>query len=113
MAHRVYTVGRDQHADIEIGDNTVSRFHAEFVIGADGGYYLADRSSSGGTALWRDGAWQVVRQTGVDATDRIKLGGFELVVQQLIDLAPPGSVNAALPSGHVKRDPVSGEVIGR
>ena len=122
-----YVIGRSAQADIVLGDATVSRLHAEFVKGRDGTWYLTDRGSTGGTYLWDEGSWVLVKQGFIGPGDRLKLGTFECSVDDLLRRIPgsgevaPGPpdgepvegspVRDDRPQGPVWRDPVTGEII--
>lgn len=45
------TIGRSSNCDIEIGDGSISRLHAELVQRPDGGFQLSDAGSLNGTLL--------------------------------------------------------------
>lgn len=110
--HRVFIVGRDRSADIQLVDPSVSRLHAEFVLGADGSLYLADRGSSGGTYVRRGDRWETVRSAPIDAADVLRLGSYEVGAAELRQRAGQVARPAAeMPFGRVRRDPVSGQVI--
>ena len=122
-----YLIGRSSKADVVLGDSTVSRLHAELVRATDGAWYLTDRGSSGGTYLRDAKGWTPVRQEFVRPGDRLKFGGFECSVDELLRRissgepgasrpgdGPPGSgspIRDNRPAGPVLRDPVTGEVI--
>ena len=107
-------------------DATVSRLHAELVMGRDGTWYLTDRSSTG-TCLWDGENWVPVKQAYVRPGDRLKFGAFECSVDDLLRQIPDvggaasgppagdsgtGSpVRDDRPEGPVRRDPATGEII--
>lgn len=137
LKHRVLIVGRGRGADIRLGDASVSRMHAELVVGGDGTLHVADRSSANGTWIAVDGRWQRVTQRSVTPADRLRLGDARITVAELLSLAPEprsgyggsGSQPAGrggdmddelphrpenarnLPQGRVRRNPETGEVI--
>ena len=78
MAHQVLIVGRSRRADIRLRDLSVSRQHAELVVGSDGTLHIADRSSANGTWIEAEGRWQRLRQRTVAADDRLRLGNLEI-----------------------------------
>jgi predicted component of type VI protein secretion system len=128
--HTLYVVGRNKDCEIVLEDQTVSRQHLEVVVTADGRYYLTDMNSSGGTAVLRNNEWIAVRQAYVEKTDQIRLGELLMTVQELaiqINNYNSSSGSAAgkkpgsgaewnakdeLPEGPVKRDRITGEIIG-
>ena len=85
-----YVIGRSADADIVLSDLTVSRLHAELVCGADGRWYLTDRCSTGGTWLLDAGEWIPIEQDYVRAGDRLRLGGLECTLEDLLRLVPSG-----------------------
>lgn len=122
-----YLIGRSSNADIVLRDGTVSRMHAELVLGKDSTWYLTDRNSTGGTFL-RDGAdWVPVKQAFVHPHDRLRLGNFECSLGEMVrgiqtgGSTPAGSSGGAdgeaspapddRPVGPVRRDPLTGEIL--
>ena len=85
-----YVIGRSADADIVLSDVTVSRLHAELVCGADGRWYVTDRCSTGGTWLLDTREWIPIEQDYVRAGDRLRLGGFECTLEDLLRLVPSG-----------------------
>ena len=108
-------------------DATVSRLHAELVMGKDGTWYLTDRGSTGGTYLWHEGNWVPVKQEFVRPGDRLMLGAFQCGVDELLRRIPRGGgqtsgplddepaagspVRDERPEGPVRRDPATGEIL--
>ena len=127
--HRVLIVGRGREADIRLNHRTVSRLHLELVLGAGGEIHVADRSSRNGTRVRTDGKWQTLGATSVSLSDRLQLGDLEITVEELLRQTPsnrdntgrgvdPGAGGRAgadrdldLPSGKVRRNPETGEVV--
>ena len=136
MRHRLLTIGRSPKADIRLHDRSVSRLHAEFIVAARGTLYLADRSSANGTWVEAGGAWKRIRKRTVRPSERLRFGRAELTAAELLSriperpedragtrgsnrkaaVRPPGSTTGArddeLPSGRVRRNPLTGEVVG-
>lgn len=128
--HAVFSIGRGQDADIPLDDETVSRRHAEVTLTSDGKYYFADCNSSGGSYLLKDAAWVPLQQSFVEKTDQLQLGHYQLSVQELAMKIQEFSASAGsgtgnkpgsgaewnakdeLPSGPVRRDSSTGEIIG-
>ena len=122
-----YLVGRSAEADIVIGDATVSRLHAELVRGKDGTWYLTDRGSTRGTYLQAKGTWVPVKQDFVRPGDRLMLGAFKCVLDDLLrrisrsadagfgsldDKPGVGSpVRDERPDGPVRRDAATGDIL--
>lgn len=129
MKHRVLIVGRGREADIRLNHRTVSRLHLELVLGKNGEVHVADRSSRNGTRIRTNGEWRSLRAQPVSPSDCLQLGDLEISVEELVRRAPPerdhtgrGSDAGAggrpgadpdpdLPSGNVRRNPETGEVV--
>ncbi len=129
--HRVLIVGRGRQADIRLNHPSVSRLHLELVFGAGDEIHVADRSSRNGTRVWTDGKWQPLTAKPVSPGDRLQLGDLEITVEDLLRRAPPERVDTGrhigggaggrpdadpdpdpdLPSGKVRRNPETGEVV--
>ena len=132
---KLLLVGRSAHADVVIPDASVSAFHVEAVITADGRCHITDRVSAQGTYHRPSDAdaWTSVRQVFVDMSDQIRLGDYVSTVADLLggaldeglqdELAGTdggsGANSAAAadtvarPRGAVERDPVTGEIVKR
>ena len=121
-----YTIGR-RNTDIVIADAGVSRLHAELVT-VDGRFYITDCDSASGTQVYR-GGWQSIQQGFVTAQEKLKFGSKVYTALELLDMlgvrkplaagkyAAAGTKSEtepkdALPDGKVKRDAVTGEIIG-
>jgi hypothetical protein len=82
---RRFTIGRDRTTDIPVADESVSRFHAEIWLTPDGELVLADRGSSNGTELIRNGQISQLTQGAVLPSDEVRLGAATFVVKDLIE----------------------------
>ena len=129
MGHRVLVVGRGRRADIRLRDSSVSRLHMELTLGSDGTLHVADRSSTNGTWIDENGRWKQIAQCKVRPADRLRLGDVRIEVAELLRRAPPDKAaegagggqagdgrpgerpDNSLPSGPVRRNPETGEVI--
>lgn len=129
--HRVLIVGRGRQADIRLNHPSVSRLHLELVLGSGGELYVADRSSRNGTRVREDSGWRSVRAQQVSPADRLQLGDLTITVEELLRRAPPEQAELGrrteggggrrsgtdpdpdpdLPSGKVRRNPETGEVV--
>ena len=96
-----YVIGRSTAADIKLSDPTVSRLHAELVHSGDGTWYLTDRRSSGGTYRMDAGGWIEITQDFVRPGDRLRLGGYECTLDDLLRLIPavPGASSGSVADG--------------
>lgn len=77
------TIGRETSCDLVIEDATVSRQHASIELAEDGSVWVADADSSNGIFLHRNDAWIRFRKVTLCVGDRIRLGDYELPLQQL------------------------------
>jgi hypothetical protein len=68
------TVGRSQECDVTVGEETVSRFHAELCHGKSGGWTVRDLDSLNGT--WLNGSR--VREARVARGDVLRLGALRM-----------------------------------
>jgi predicted component of type VI protein secretion system len=117
-----YSIGRSKDSDVQLSDPSISRLHAELVITAESKYYLTDCGSSAGTYTMQGNEKTAINQKYVEQLDNLCLGEFHTSVQQLVAMIddPSGekgkkialAAKDDLPDGPVKRDPVSGEIIG-
>jgi len=67
-----------------IGDESVSRVHAEIWL-ENGTVMIADRGSSNGTRLLRDGSWVSLNFDAVQPADQVRFGSVALGVHDLIE----------------------------
>ncbi len=80
-----FTIGRAGTQDIIVDSPTVSRQHAELVIGNDGSLLLIDCGSTHGTFLERGGRSIPVRQEFISPTDTIRLGEHTLPAREILE----------------------------
>ena len=123
QGYSVYLIGRGSEVHICIDDTSVSRIHAELVVTKNDGLFLTDRASSGGTYVARNGSWHRITQDFVKQSDSILLGRHQTTVGKIINGIKQGTVKRAdevkqrshkeigLPSGPVRRNPETGEII--
>ena len=118
--YSLYQIGRSSAADIQIGDSSVSRIHAELLVTGNDAYYLTDCGSGGGSFIAHDGKWTPIQQQFIGATDDILLGRYQTTAQQLVSMLKDHQYNSAeqkrspvgdLPSGPVRRNIETGEII--
>ena len=121
--HTVYLIGRGSEVCICIDDTSISRIHAEVVVTTNGALLLTDRASSGGTYVARDGNWLRITQDFVKPSDSILLGRYKTTVEKIlqqvdsntgkqnVEAGQEAKEQDALPSGPVRRNPETGEVI--
>lgn len=86
MAQHTFAIGRSPEAAIRIPDTqrTVSMLHADVTITDDGRLYLTDRNSTNGTAVFRRGEWRSLRQDFVGPDERLRFGGHETTMAELL-----------------------------
>ncbi|MEO0465639.1 MAG: FHA domain-containing protein [Pseudomonadota bacterium] len=128
MAILTYTIGRAQGCEIPVEHATVSRRHAELVVGQNGILYLTDCASTFGTFRVHGGDWETIRQCEVRRSDRVCLGEHVTTIGELLaaveretppDASQSGSDTPAetpvalddRPSGNVRRHPETGEIL--
>lgn len=76
-------IGRHSDCEVSLADDSVSRFHAELVLGRNKRLFLVDRQSTRGTFVQR-GAWQRLdRADYVQEDQRVRFGDFEISVGDL------------------------------
>ncbi len=94
---RKFTIGRERGCDVLIGDESVSRLHAEIWL-EDGRIMLADRGSSNGTKLIRAGTPTPLAAEILQPGDQVKFGSVTLDLKDLIDAVEskhPGALTIA------------------
>ena len=127
-----YRIGRDKSCEVVLSDRSVSRQHAELVISKSGKFYLTDCKSNNGTFVGRGGKWVPVVQDFVEPDEVLLIGRHQSTAAQLMASARSpaqgggrGRHRAAasgsgqggreprkgLPSGRVRRDPGTGDII--
>ncbi len=90
---RTVRIGRGQGCDLVLTHVSVSRRHAELTIGPDGSLEIRDLQSTGGVFILRDGKEQSVSKARLKRTDTLRLGDYEISVEDLLSLvrdAPRG-----------------------
>lgn len=129
-------IGRGKDMDLRLRSAKVSRLHAKLTVlrnAADGrlDYRLRDCRSSNGSRVFRNGGWRDIVNEAVLAGEPLRLGDQETTASELYAdwlRTNPGNAGAAksalgrggkasptskdeLPSGRVKRDYRTGDVI--
>ena len=118
---KTYIIGRQNDCDVQIDAMTVSRRHAELTITNDRKYYLIDCAGGSGTYVAGETEWEEITQTFVGMSDTILFGRHQLTMNEIINAIETGKnvkmddvvalPDNDLPSGHVRRDPETGEPI--
>ena len=135
-----YRIGRDKNCEVVLSDSSVSRQHAELVVSKSGKYYLTDCKSNNGTFVGRGGKWLPVVQDFVAPDEVLLIGRHQSTAAQLMAGARGSRQNGArgsrqngargrhvgaasgpgrgggepkkdLPSGRVRRDAGTGDII--
>jgi pSer/pThr/pTyr-binding forkhead associated (FHA) protein len=83
---QIVRIGRGQGCDLVLTHASVSRRHAELTIDADGAMLIHDLGSAGGTFVLRGRKEIPATRTELERTDRLRLGDYEISVEDLIDL---------------------------
>jgi pSer/pThr/pTyr-binding forkhead associated (FHA) protein len=81
------TIGRGQGCDVVLSHVSVSRRHAEMIFMNDGTIEIRDLNSTGGTFVQRAGKEGSVTQTRLERADVLRLGDYEVSLQELLSLA--------------------------
>jgi len=121
-----YSIGRSSDCDILLQDATVSKLHAELVVSKLNRLFISDCNSSGGTYVCNErGKFEKVSQTFIEPNQLLLLGEWQgtatFLLSQIVkqssehtgehsdeqELMPSND----LPSGRVRRDPVTGEIV--
>lgn len=135
VSPETFTIGRAPGCEIHLAEASVSRRHAELVIGIGDVVYIVDCKSSHGTFVISDGDWMPIKQIYVKKTDRIRLGEYQSSVAALMEMIRKSDPRPSTepmklkngraangkkarektqdddrPSGRVRRNPVSGEI---
>lgn len=132
-ALETYKIGRDKSCDVVISDRSVSRHHAELTIAKSGKYYLTDCKSNNGTFVGRGGKWVPIEQDFIKPKEVLLIGRHQTTATQLlagarrrrapeaaagVETTPErgrgpggGDPGKGLPSGPVRRDPGTGDII--
>lgn len=76
-------IGRHSDCDVVASDESVSRFHAELVLGRNRRYFLVDRQSTRGTWVSRGGWQRLDRAEYVQQDERVRFGDSEFTVEDL------------------------------
>lgn len=114
MSFTTYTVGRSKDADIRYDDPGISRRHVEITRTDDGRLYLVDANSTGGTFVWRNNEWVVIKQGFIARGDRLSLGKMQVAASELYDrvagMQPRSSAQWEPVSIRPRRSALTGEV---
>lgn len=99
MAYAVLRIGRSPRADIRLDDGSVSRRHAHLLVLDDGRLWVVDRSSTNGTWIAVDGAWERIERRAVKRDDRLRFGDVEIVLSAMLGLARTAGAGAVRVDG--------------
>ena len=128
-----YRIGRDKNCEVVLNDRSVSRRHAELVVSKSSKYYFTDCNSNNGTFVGRGGKWVPIVQDFVGPDEVLLIGRHQTTAAELMASAVSpmqggasrsrdagrgrgsgpggGSAGKDLPSGPVKRDPGTGDIV--
>lgn len=76
-------IGRHPECDIVLGDESISRLHAELIVSRNRRFFLVDRQSTRGTWLYQSGWKRLDRGEYVQEDQRVRLGDHETTVSEL------------------------------
>jgi len=85
---KTFIIGRGRDSDILLTHGSISRRHAELVVGNDGSAEIRDLQSSGGTFLLRGGKEIPVTGAKLKPTDMLRLSSYDISVKDLLSLLP-------------------------
>lgn len=83
---QIIRIGRGQGCDLVLTHASISRRHAELAIGPDGAIAIRDLNSAGGTFVLRDGKEIPATRTQLRESDSLRLGDYEISVEDLVSL---------------------------
>jgi len=84
---RTVRIGRGQDSDVVLSHPSVSRRHAELTLNPNGAIQIRDLNSTGGTFVSRGGKERNVTTAGLERSDMLRLGDYEISVEDLLALA--------------------------
>jgi len=85
---KTFIIGRGRDSDILLTHGSISRRHAELVVGTDGSAEIRDLQSSGGTFLLRGGKELPVTGVKLKPADVLRLSSYDISVKDLLSLLP-------------------------
>ena len=89
---RTYVVGREPRCDVRLGDDSVSRRHAEVERLRDGRLRVTDCRSTNGTFVSDGADWRTFHQAVLEPTQRVRFGDYDLSVRRLEELCRAADV---------------------
>lgn len=114
-AYETYLIGRDIRCDLQIGDLSVSRMHAELIVARNGTAMLTDRTSTNGTYVETSTGWKEIQHRQIKSGMQVKFGDFKVSADKLLAVArrkpdptPPKEDDAR--DGELRRNPTTGEI---
>jgi len=93
-----FVIGRAPECHVVLGDDSVSRRHAELLVFPDGLLFLVDCHSTQGTRIARDGRDWALHQEVLMPGDRLTFGELELPVDALLEACRTSSGGRAAPA---------------
>ncbi len=114
------TIGRHSDCGIVLSHPSISRHHAELVIGVRDEYKLVDMNSKYGTYIRHkgSGAWERISAAKLDPSDHVRFGRYDLDARDMLARLPgllsrKPVVSRDVGSAPVERNPETGEIINR
>lgn len=109
-----YLIGRHSKCDLQLGDNSASRSHAELVVSEGGAALLSDRGSSQGTFVKSGTSWKRITHVQLEAGMMLRFGDSKVPADRLLASArsQPASNPAPAEQQMIRRNPADGSIIG-
>jgi hypothetical protein len=96
-SQQTFSIGRAPECDVVIADPSVSRRHAELLVLEDGGLFLVDCQSTGGTKVTQRGTTREIRQELVDTDATVHFGDVSMPIGDLLEALRAKHAGAGLP----------------
>lgn len=97
-----FSIGREKTCHVVLGDDSVSRYHAELILLANGNLLLIDCKSRNGTFVVKENRGKRIHQELINPSDTLQFGEVRLEAGQLLE-----SINISLPPAAAKKTPTT------
>lgn len=82
---RSFVIGKNRSCDIVLGDESVSRQHAELLVLPDGKFFLTDTDSKNGTYILQGKKFIKIRKSSVTPSDIIRFGACKMAMKDILE----------------------------